>query len=240
MRYVVGMAVVCGCLAAAVPHAQADFLSLPSADAESRFYLNGIVGDSFTAISSGGFNTASGGPVPNTGNAVGDLLTLGGALGVSAHRPGGELRLEVESLGRGTLNDSTASVFAPQEYAVRASDSWTVMANIWREYSLTDRLGLYGGGGIGAGGYRISVDDQTVSGADVDAAFAWQVGTGVTWSIGPRLTVDFGYRFLDLGTMSMPLALNGGAPAGNYTSAFSASEWLLSVRIYEPFASLRR
>jgi hypothetical protein len=40
--------------------------------------------------------------------------------------------------------------------------------------------------------------------------------------------------------MSMPLALNGGAPAGNYTSAFSASEWLLSVRIYEPFASLRR
>ena len=57
---------------------------------------------------------------------------------------------------------------------------------------------------------------------------------------GGVITVDFGYRFLDLGTMSMPLALNGGAPAGNYTSAFSASEWLLSVRIYEPFASLRR
>ena len=178
-------------------------------------------------------------PVANTGTVVGDLLTLGGAPGVSASRPGGELRLEVESLGRGPLDGRTASVFSPQEYAVRASDSWTVMANLWRERSLTDRLGLYGGGGIGAGGYSIAVDDQTVSGSDVEAAFAWQVGAGVTWRIATRVTLDLGYRFLDLGTVSTPLALEA-APAGNYTSAFAASEWLLAVRIYEPFAAWRR
>lgn len=239
MRQVIATAVVCGCLAVAVPQSHAEFPFSPSADTDARFYLNGIVGDSFAALASGGFNTAAGAPVANTGVASGDLLTLGGAIGVSAQRPGGELRLEIESLGRGDLSGSTASVFPPQEYTVRASDSWTVMANVWRERSITDRLGLYGGGGIGAGGYRIAVNDQTVSGADADAAFAWQVGAGVTWRLGTRITLDFGYRFLDLGTMSTPLTL-GGAPAGNYTSALSASQWLLSVRIYEPFAALRR
>lgn len=234
------MAVVCGCVSAAAPPAQADVLSLPRAETESRFYLNGIVGDSFTTLASGGVNTAGGGPVANTGAAVDDLLTLGGALGVAASRPGGELRLEVESLGRGPLLGSTASVFPPQEYAVRASDSWTVMANLWRERSITERLGLYGGGGIGAGGYRIAVDDQTVAGADVEAAFAWQVGAGVTWRIAQRITLDFGYRFLDLGTVSTPLTIGDAAPAGNYSSSLSASEWLLSVRIYEPFAAFRR
>ena len=54
---------------------------------------------------------------------------------------------------------------------------------------------------------------------------------------GSRLTL--GYRFLDLGTVSTPLALDG-TPAGDYTSALTASQWLLGVRIYEPFAVLRR
>ena len=202
--------------------------------------MSGIVGDAFTTISSGGVNTAGGGPVANTGSTATDLLALGGALGGAIDRPDGELRLEVEALGRGTLNGVTDSVFSPQQYAVRASDSWTVMVNGWREYSLADRLGVYGGGGIGAGGYRIAVDDLTVSGSDVEAAFAWQVGAGVTWRISRQATLDFGYRFLDLGTVSTPLTLGDGTPAGNYTSALSASEWLLSVRIYEPFAAVRR
>ena len=239
MRLIVAMTVVCACLAAVAPQGRADFPRMPVADSEARFYLNGIVGDSFTSLASGGFNTAGGGPVANTGVAVEDLLTLGGAIGVAASRPGGELRLEVESLGRGTFHGGTASVFPPQEYAVRASEPWTVMANVWRERAITDRLGVYGGGGIGAGGYSISVDDQTVSGADAHAAFAWQVGTGVTWRVGPRITLDLGYRFLDLGTVSTPLSL-AGAPAGDYTSAVSASQWLLGLRIYEPFAALRR
>lgn len=239
MRQVIATAVVFGWLLSTVAQAQAEPPFSPAADTDARFYLNGIVGDSFSSLASGGFNTASGAPVENTGTAVGDLLTLGGALGVSTQRPGGELRLEVESLGRGNLSGSTASVFPPQEYTVRATDSWTVMANVWRERSITDRIGLYGGGGIGAGGYRIGVDDQTVSGADANTAFAWQVGAGVTWRFGPRITLDLGYRFLDLSTVSTPLALDG-APAGDYSSALSASQWLLGVRIYEPFAVLRR
>jgi opacity protein-like surface antigen len=240
MRSCPAIAVACACIAAIVPRAWSDEPPFSLSGEETRFYVSGIVGDAFTTISSGGLNTAGGGPVANTGATATDLLALGGALGGAVDRPDGELRLEIEALGRGALNGETDSVFPPQTYAVRADDSWTVMANVWREYSLADRVGIYGGGGIGAGGYRIAVDDLTVSGAGVEAAFAWQVGTGVTWRIGPRATLDFGYRFLDLAPVSTPLTLGDGTLAGNYTSALSASEWLLSVRIYEPFAKVRR
>jgi opacity protein-like surface antigen len=240
MRSVVVLAIACVCAATARRCASADWPFLPSADGDRRLYASGIIGDSFTTIASGGFNTAGGSPVANTGAVASNLFTAGGALGTVADRPDGELRVEVEALGRGTLAGRTDSVFSPEQYAVRATDSWTVMANLWREYAVSDRLGVYGGGGIGAGGYRLAVDDLTVSGAGAESVFAWQVGTGVTWRLTQRATLDLGYRYLDLGVASTPLALGDGAAAGNYTSALSASEWLLSVRIYEPFAMLRR
>jgi opacity protein-like surface antigen len=240
MRSVVVLAIALVCGATAARCASADDPFAPSANGDRRLYASGIIGDSFTTIASGGVNTAGGSPVTNTGAFAGDLFTAGGALGAAAERPFGELRVEVEALGRGTLTGQTNSVFPPEQYAVQATDSWTVMANLWREYSVSDRLGVYGGGGIGAGGYRIAVDDLTVSGAGPESVFAWQVGTGVTWQITQRATLDLGYRYLDLGVASTPLALANGAAAGNYTSALSASEWLLSVRIYEPFAMLRR
>ena len=37
-------------------------------------------------------------------------------------------------------------------YEARATDGWSVMSNIWRDWNLTRRLGVYGGGGIGTGG----------------------------------------------------------------------------------------
>lgn len=240
MRFMSRMLLACVWLGASVPDVRADDWLDAAGRRERRFYLSGIVGDAFTTVSSGGFNTAGGSPVANTGAAANDLLAIGGAVGMSAARSDGEVRFELEALGRGALDGVTDSVFPPQEYAVRVDDSWTVMANLWRDYSFSDRLGVYGGGGIGAGGYRIAVNDLTVSGNDIAAAFAWQVGTGITWRIGPRATLDFGYRFIDLGTVSTPLALGDGSPAGNYTSDLSASQWMLSVRIYEPFAGLRR
>ena len=240
MRSVVVLAIALVCGATAARCASADDPFAPSANGDRRLYASGIIGDSFTTIASGGVNTAGGGPVTNTGAFAGDLFTAGGALGTAADRPSGELRVEVEALGRGTLTGQTNSVFTPEQYAVRATDSWTVMANVWREHAVSDRLGVYGGGGIGAGGYRLTADDLTVSGAGAESVFAWQVGAGITWRITPRATLDLGYRYLDLGVASTPLALGDGTAAGNYTSALSASEWLLSVRIYEPFAIFRR
>jgi opacity protein-like surface antigen len=152
------------------------------------------------------------------------------------------LRLEVEGRGRDALSGQTNSFEPPTPtffYSVRAADGWSVMANAWRDWYLTDRLGLYGGGGIGAGGYRLTVNDTVVSGYGHVGGFAWQVGTGTTYRITDRTTIDLGYRFFDTVSDSLPLTdgTPGGGPAGSYLSNFYASELLLSLRIYEPFRS---
>lgn len=205
-----------------------------------RFYITGIIGASFGTLQSGGINTE--GNFPNTGRATDSLLTAGGAVGMAFDRANGLLRLEVEGRGRDALQGSTNSFEPPTPsyfYSVRAADGWSVMTNAWRDWYLTDRLGFYGGGGIGAGGYRLTVNDTVVSGYGHVGGFAWQAGTGTTYQLTERTTIDLGYRFFDTVSDSLPLTAigSGGIPAGSYVSNFYASELLLSVRIYEPFRS---
>lgn len=200
----------------------------------NRFYIAGIIGASFGTLQSGGVNTAGG--FTNSGGAAGSLLTAGAAAGTTWERADGRLRLEIEGRGRDALvGSTTGSPPPPATYAVRAVDGWSVLTNVWRDWYLGDRLGLYGGGGIGGGGYRLTVDDGIASGYGHVGGFAWQVGTGVTYDVTRRTTLDLGYRFFD--TQSTPLALvaAGGGPAGTYRSNFYASELLLTVRIYDPF-----
>lgn len=202
-----------------------------------QFYVSGIIGASFATLSSGGENTA-GIPTPNTGAIGGDLLTAGGAGGVAFVRPHGLLRFEAEGRYRDALKGQTPSAFDPLVYDVQMSDAWSAMANVWRDFFLTSRLGVYGGGGIGAGGYHLSAEDPLIGGSGDPSVFAWQAGAGVTYRIWHRTTLDLGYRFFDLGTASTPL-FYGSDPAGNYASTFTASELLLSVRVLEPFRHFR-
>ena len=205
-----------------------------------RFYITGIIGASFGALQSGGINTE--GNFPNTGRATDSLLTAGGAIGTAFDRANGLLRLEVEGRGRDALQGQTNSFEPPTPsyfYSVRAADGWSVMTNAWRDWNLTERLGFYTGGGIGAGGYRLTVNDGVVSGYGHVGGFAWQAGTGTTYQLTERTTIDLGYRFFDTVSDSLPLTAigSGGVPTGSYVSNFYASELLLSVRIYEPFRS---
>jgi len=207
---------------------------------DRRFYLTGIVGASFGTLQSGGFNSAGG--FENIGQASDNLFTAGGAAGMAWARSNGQLRLEVEGRGRDALTGLTNS-FAPATpiffYEVRATDGWSVMSNVWRDWNLTPRLGVYGGGGIGAGGYRLTVDDTVVSGSGSVTGFAWQVGVGTTYKLTDRATIDLGYRFFDTMTGGISLQAAGVLPAGSYLSNYYASELLLSVRIYEPFRGFR-
>lgn len=202
---------------------------------EIRPYVSGIVGSSFATLASGGTNTAAAAPTANSGSMNGDLFTAGGAIGLAIDRSHGQLRLEVEGRGRDAMTGTTPSVVNPFAYDVAAKDGWSVTTNLWRDLFLDDHWGLYAGGGIGGGGYRLSVADNVVSAYEHVGGFAWQAGGGVTWRMADRVTLDLGYRWFAIDTLSSPLALSDGTPAGNYTSTFGASELLLSVRIYEPF-----
>jgi opacity protein-like surface antigen len=154
---------------------------------------------------------------------------------VALDRDNGRLRLEVEGRGREAFHGQTGSVFDPFQYDVEANDGWSVTANAWRDYFLGERWGAYVGGGLGGDGYRLFVSDDVATGSGPAGGFAWQAGGGLIWDVTDRMTLDLGYRWFAIDTVSTPLALSDGAPAGAYTSAFGAGELLLAVRVYEPF-----
>jgi opacity protein-like surface antigen len=200
-----------------------------------RFYVAPIVGSSWATL-------AADEEVILSRN----LFTAGGAAGMAFARPGGQARLEFEGRYRDgfALQDANPDAFA----RLAIDQNWSALVNLWRDVSIGERFGVYAGGGIGAGGYRFdyTVVDQTsaseILGADAITQFAWQAGGGLLYAVSDRITLDLGYRFYGVGTGQSLLTLyNGGVPilGAPVTTGFSASELLLSVRIYEPFRRWR-
>jgi len=236
----------------AMPIVPVDFSGEPS---WIRGYVTGIVGGSLATINAGGSTGFSGTTRLQTVGSVNDtILNGGGAIGMALARPSGLLRMEVEGRARGPMHGQTAfeiasatTVGAVLPLDVTVTNGWSAMTNFWRDYFFTDRFGVYGGGGFGVGGYQYSMQGTNkeipLSGSSVVNTFAWQVGTGVTYQLSDRITFDTGYRFFAMTPGATPLVVtNGGSstqPVGSYTSAFSASELLLSIRIYEPFRNWR-
>lgn len=218
-----------------------------------RGYVTGIVGGSLATINAGG-STAFGGTtgLQTVGSVNDTILNGGGAIGMALSRPSGLLRMEIEGRARGPMHGQTAFEIASGTTSgavipldVTVTNGWSAMTNFWRDYFFTDRFGVYGGGGFGVGGYQYSMQSKEalLSGSSVVNTFAWQVGTGVTYQLSDRITFDTGYRFFAMTPGATPLAVTSGGslvqPVGSYTSAFSASELLVSIRIYEPFRNWR-
>ena len=215
-----------------------------------RPYVTGIAGASFGTLNTGGGGGFGGTPVGFAGSVNEAMFTGGGAIGVAFDQPSGLLRMEVEGRARGPMQGKT-QFFAIEDTNVVpidtvASGGWSAMTNFWRDWFLSDRFGVYGGGGFGVGGYQYSTSltqgGQTLGGSSTVNTFAWQVGTGFTYQLSDRVTFDTGYRFFAMSPASTPVSLNFidfSQSIGSATSAFSASELLLSIRIYEPFRNWR-
>jgi len=219
-----------------------------------RGYVTGIVGGSLATINAGGKSSFAGTDLQAVGSFNDTIFNGGGAIGMALARPSGLLRMEVEGRARGPMNGQTTfqatigseSGVVPLD--VSGTNGWSAMTNFWRDCFITDRFGVYGGGGFGIGGYQYSMrgggnGQDPLSGSSAVNTFAWQVGTGVTYQLSDRITFDTGYRFFAMTPGATPLAATDGGPTvfpfGSYTSAFSASELLLSIRIYEPFRNWR-
>ena len=203
-----------------------------------RFYLTGIVGASFATLVQPDLPAA-----PAIGNQT--LFTAGGAAGVAFDRPFGWLRVEFEGRGRDRMRISDSDPVVGT-LSTNASDGWSTMASVWRDFSVTESCGLYAGAGIGAGGYRCSFDGTapggaTVSGSTGITSFAWQGGGGVVYALTDRVTLDLGYRFFALNpdNAQIYVTTDTGTVTDTLNTAFSASELLLSIRIYEPFRNWR-
>lgn len=194
-----------------------------------RFYLTGIVGGSFLVVS------------PN--NAPSSALTGGGAVGLALERSNGRIRLEAEGRHRGPIEQTYLGFnenFSPRHpnpvgiMEGKNFGGWSVLANVWRDFRLTDHFDLYGGGGIGATGYESSF--QQISGPIPEPAtsrynteFAWQAGVGCIWNVNERFAVDASYRLFGTGwTFTRE----------NFAVGFPRNEILISLRVYEPFRGL--
>jgi opacity protein-like surface antigen len=233
------------------------------ATSANRFYLAGILGSSFATVDAGGTNTIASIfgntiSVGQVGSANPSLFTGGGALGMAFDRGNGQWRTEVEGRWRDPLEGTATGFLAVNgtplvgtDLDFRLSGGWSAMTNFWRDLDLTDRFGIYGGGGFGAGGYQYQTTGKpipglTIGGQSTVTTFAWQVGTGLTYQISDKITFDTGYRFFALGAADVPVAASAAVgpiavalPLGNFSSAFTASELLFSLRIYEPFRNWR-
>ena len=208
--------------------------------APRQFYVSGILAASF--------DTLFYGEPPSIQQTA---FSAGGALGVALNRPNGLLRFEFEGRGRDNITE-TFALDAANYSTISVSDGWSAMANMWRDLFFTKNFGAYAGGGIGGGGYRSTYSGAlptagfpAINGSSHTSSFAWQAGCGVVYAVNSRLTLDLGYRFYALQPTQTDIYSSGTAASppvviGSAENTFSASELLLSIRIYEPFRGLMR
>lgn len=232
--------------------------------AANRLYVSGIMGASFARGAAGEQNQVLSVPGANislgqTGGSDQTVFTGGAALGLAIDRPMGQLRMEVEGRWRDPVNgqatgfvsiNGTPVIDGPLDFQV--GSGWSTMTNFWRDFDINEKFSVYGGGGFGAGGYQYRTNATvipgilTLDGQSNVTTFAWQVGVGAVYRLNSRVEFDAGYRFFSLLDGNVPLTANAAIgpinvalPLGNFSSAFSASELLFSVRIYEPFRNWR-
>lgn len=193
---------------------------------ERRLYVSGMIGPSFAQLALDG---------PGPGPAASDtLLAAGGALGMAFERHNGWLRVETEGMGRDTFFGPVGSI-GPVAVGLLAASNWSVMQNVWRDVMVTERLGAYGGGGIGAGGYRLGVGVKAPGFYESEylaakAAFAWQFGGGLFYDVTDRLTFDVGYRYFNIDAIGY-----GGVTGPAFSGDFAANELMVGLRLFEPF-----
>lgn len=216
--------------------------------AATQFYVSGIVGASFATVDTGGRRSFADTVIRQNGAVNETIFTGGGAVGLALARPAGLLRMEVEGRARGPMSGSTnLTVDGVPATALdaRATNGWSSMVNFWRDWFFTDSLGIYAGGGFGVGGYQYALQAPAgnaflpLAGSTPVTTFAWQIGTGFVYEISDRVTLDTSYRFFAMTPESTAIYVDNSVGLGSFSSAFNASELLLSVRIYEPFRRWR-
>lgn len=217
--------------------------------AETRFYVTGLLGESFATLADPVYEQLVGGGINRS------VLTAGGAVGIASERETGRLRLEIEGRGR---DDLTAGLNPPIPGAIvnfnwAAADGWSALFNVWRDFTVSKHVDLYFGGGVGGGGYRSSMTGSlapatgpgpifSATGNAQVASFAWQGGGGVIWNLSDRVAFDVGYRFFSINQYPTTwTTFVNGVPVGSEVlrQQFTASELLFGLRIYEPFRRWR-
>lgn len=160
-------------------------------DSSTRFfqglYLSGAIGAHQTNdadISGGSISVQN-----DTDRDVAGLVGVGLELGTTPWRveiEGGYRPSDVDNIS-GTAGSGSVDVSS-------------VITNVFYDIDLTDRFGLYAGGGLGLANvdYQNVTPISTTSADEDDLGWAWQLGAGAAFALNDRLKLTLDYRFLNV------------------------------------------
>lgn len=157
----------------------------------------------------------------DTDTNLGAGLAVGTDLSYSTSYP---IRLEGEYMYRGKAEwekgpkSVSGAGTAYQGFDVR---SHSLMANAYYDFLNESVLTPYVGLGLGMSylksDYRNKVilggTEYSVSGSGSDWNLAWNIGGGVAWQLNDAMSLDFSYRYVDLGEVE-----TGKINVGNYST----------------------
>ncbi|MFJ4158000.1 outer membrane protein [Pseudomonas sp. NPDC089752] len=118
------------------------------------------------------------------------------------YRFGNGWRLEGElSLPQKNKFTSGSSAF-PTSLNEHQIESRRVMFNIYRDQKLTQALSIYASAGLGlaqleSAGWQGNESRQY--GTATQTNLAWSLGAGLAYEVTERMTLDLGYRYVDMG-----------------------------------------
>jgi opacity protein-like surface antigen len=153
---------------------------------------------------------------PGTLNDIGDSYVLGAGVG---YRVTPNIRGELAVGYRGGFELDEADAVAPTPTTFTGKiRSWTAMLNGYYDFSAAGPWKPYVTGGIGVARNKVKTISATNPSAatlpalfsnyqlvgDSDTSFAWTIGAGVGYAVGPKVTLELGYRYVDLGDLKVP------------------------------------
>jgi len=221
-----GLALVC--LALAPGGARADWilylsghLGMSSGSTEVSGFTD-LVSPPTGRFFSGSYSDSS----PLIAGAVGVAIPLNEStaweLPYDLRLPTWPLRLEADVTGlrrfEGITNGPTL-----QSRNFGGTDTWSIVFNAWQDVPLgglsrlmsrlpgrmprwlnrtLDQMHVYGGAGMGVAGIEIEFTDNTHFARAEGTEFAWQAGTGLTYSLTKAVALDLGYRYFDYGSVA--------------------------------------
>ena len=181
-----------------------------------------------TRFADGDINGSGGDSSPVYGGALGYEFPLDRAIPFESRIPGSNLRVstpdwsalvELEALAGRDYEFTTERTFDPDKPFRSNVSAWSVLGNFWLEIPVykplsaifgrvpfLEPLRLVPGAGVGISRVSVATTDAVADGgANRSVNFAWQAGAGLAYHLTDKVTFQVGYRYTDLGKVSVPL-----------------------------------
>lgn len=122
---------------------------------------------------------------------------------------------------------------ASQSFKIKAH---TLMVNGFYDINIDSVITPYVGGGLGMAYLKSSYSSNVVNGAPInvntsnnDWSFAWNIGGGVSYALDNQMSLDFGYRYFDMGDAE-PGSLHTNGYSGSPKIDLTSHEFSIGLR----------